>query len=120
MSATSNSPGLLDPSSIPKPPTVFNILVIGAGLGGLGTAIALRRKGHNVTVLEAAPEIREVGAGIQIPPNSTRILHAWGLKGELLKKVVWPKAINMRRYDNGKVIGLTPLDPEMEKAYGYS
>lgn len=97
----------------------YNILIVGAGLGGLATAIALRKKGHNVHVLEGAPALGEVGAGIQIPPNSTRLLEAWGLKDALMKKIVWPKAINMRRYDTGAVIGITPLDPTMQKAYGY-
>ncbi|KAI5818278.1 hypothetical protein BZA77DRAFT_307884 [Pyronema omphalodes] len=97
----------------------YNILIVGAGLGGLAAAIAFRKKGHNVHVLEGAPALGEVGAGIQIPPNSTRLLEAWGLKDALMKKIVWPKAINMRRYENGAVIGITPLDPTMQKAYGY-
>ncbi|KAF4624142.1 hypothetical protein G7Y89_g14032 [Cudoniella acicularis] len=52
----------------------FNIIICGGGLGGLAAAIALKRKGHQVAVLESATELAEIGAGIQIPPNSSRIL----------------------------------------------
>lgn len=56
---------------------------MGAGLGGLGAAIAILLGGHEVTVLEAASEIGEVGAGIQILPNSARVLRSWGLTDSL-------------------------------------
>lgn len=98
----------------------FNIIICGAGLGGLGAAIALRRKGHNVTILEATPKIAEVGAGIQIPPNSSRILKSWGVYDELREYLVRPGNINIRRYENGEVIGLTPLHPFLDDTYGHS
>jgi len=64
-------------------------------------------------VLEAAAQLKSVGAGIRIPPNSSHLLENWGLKEQLLKKVVWPKGINMRRYKDRDAIGVTPLDPKM-------
>ena len=55
------------------------IIVVGAGLGGLGAAIALQLAGHHAIVLEAAPALGEVGAGIQLLPNSSKILRGWGV-----------------------------------------
>ena len=55
------------------------ITVLGAGIGGLTAAVALAQRGADVTVLERAPEISEVGAGLQISPNGVRVLDALGL-----------------------------------------
>lgn len=54
-------------------------LIVGAGVGGLATASALRLAGVDVELLEQAGEISEVGAGLQISPNGTRVLEALGL-----------------------------------------
>jgi salicylate hydroxylase len=97
----------------------FNIIVCGAGLGGLGASIALARKGHKVTVLEATSQLNEVGAGIQIPPNSSRILKSYGLEETVSKQIVWPSYIYFRRYCTGDVIGPTPLRLTMIEKYGY-
>jgi salicylate hydroxylase len=97
----------------------FNIIVCGAGIAGLGAAIALKRKGHRVTVIEAASQLNEIGAGIQIPPNSSRILKSYGLEDKFLKSVVRPANLKLRRYANGDVIGLTPFNPVMTETYGY-
>ncbi|EEP76553.1 conserved hypothetical protein [Uncinocarpus reesii 1704] len=97
----------------------FQILIIGGGLGGLGAAICLARKGHNVTVIEAAADLNEVGAGIQVPPNSTRILDSYGLTDEFLKKIVWPKHLSFRRYCTGEIVGSTPFRHVLEKTYGF-
>lgn len=57
----------------------LHVLVVGGGLGGLAVAIALKQKGHQVTVLEAASKLGEVGAGIQVPPNCVRHLKRFGV-----------------------------------------
>jgi salicylate hydroxylase len=58
-----------------------NIVIVGAGIGGLTAALALTLRGAKVTLLEQAPEITEVGAGLQISPNSFAVLRALGLEG---------------------------------------
>lgn len=62
------------------------MLVVGGGIGGLSTAIALRRAGVEAEVFERAPELREVGAGISIWPNATRILREWGVLDALVAR----------------------------------
>ena len=57
----------------------MDVIVAGAGLGGLAAAVGLHRAGHTVTVLERAPESRETGAGIGIMPNGVLALDALGL-----------------------------------------
>ncbi|KAK4501616.1 hypothetical protein PRZ48_007425 [Zasmidium cellare] len=73
----------------------LNVIVVGAGLGGLGAAIALLLAGHNVHVLESASQIGEVGAGIQVLPNSSRVLIQWGLGPRLARLATIPEQVTM-------------------------
>ena len=59
------------------------LLIVGAGLGGLATAIALRHQGFEVQVFEQAPELAEFGAGINISPNAVKVFHAFELANKL-------------------------------------
>ncbi|KAJ5299049.1 hypothetical protein N7476_010606, partial [Penicillium atrosanguineum] len=95
----------------------LNVVIVGAGLGGLATAIALAQKTHHVTIYEQAHQLAEVGAGIQIPPNSTRLLLKLGLGPYLEKYVTEPESVLMRRWQNGKVIGRTRLDPDFKREF---
>lgn len=70
------------------------VIVVGAGLGGLGAAISILLAGHDVTVLESASSIGEVGAGIQILPNSFKVLQSWGLEDKLRPFATAPKKCN--------------------------
>lgn len=97
----------------------FKIVIAGAGIGGLTTALFLHHHGHDITIVEASKELNEVGAGIQIPPNATRLLDRIGLLEKLDNVVVKPSHINLRRWANGKIIGKTPLVPEMVDRYDY-
>ncbi|EXJ56370.1 uncharacterized protein A1O5_12637 [Cladophialophora psammophila CBS 110553] len=96
----------------------LKVAIIGAGVGGLSNAIALTRMGHEVSIYEQASALSEVGAGIQIPPNSTRILHSWGLGPALQRRSVKPTALLWRRWEDGSIIGKAKLNPESEQRFG--
>ena len=57
----------------------LNIIVAGGGICGLSCAMALRRSGHNVKILERSQFSNEVGAAITLPPNAVQILQSWNL-----------------------------------------
>src|SRR3954454_20752527 len=63
--------------------TSTHILIAGAGIGGIVAALALAQHGYTVSVYEQAQELRELGAGLQITPNGSRILHELGLGAAL-------------------------------------
>jgi len=93
-------------------------VVLGAGIGGLTTALALRRVGIAAQVFEQAPELREVGAGIQMSPNGTRLLERLGLAEPLRRVAVRPVALEMRRWSDGAVLSQQPLADACEAAFG--
>jgi 2-polyprenyl-6-methoxyphenol hydroxylase-like FAD-dependent oxidoreductase len=66
----------------------MDVVVVGAGLGGLAAGVAAHRAGHRVTVLERAGALRETGAGIGLMPNGVRALDALGLGGPVRDRVV--------------------------------
>jgi salicylate hydroxylase len=95
-----------------------DVVVVGGGIGGLSNALALSRKGLRVRVLERAQEFGEVGAGLQIAPNCTRILDRWGLLAEITSLGVLPENIVMKDAVDGSV--LTRLDlRDVERRYGF-
>ena len=94
-----------------------DVIVVGGGIGGLSAAFALARKGLSVRVLERSAEFGEVGAGIQIAPNCTRILNSYGLLDEAKALGVLPVSMLMKDALDGTV--LTSLDlKDMERRYG--
>ncbi|KAF8537013.1 hypothetical protein BDD12DRAFT_848640 [Trichophaea hybrida] len=95
----------------------LHVVVVGAGLGGLSAAISTRLSGHNVTICEQASALGEVGAGIQIPPNSACILERFGVLDEIKKLSVLPHAFVMRSY-KGPELNRQPMLPYCEEAYG--
>jgi salicylate hydroxylase len=110
-----------------RPPSIYgsrkasialDIIVVGCGIGGLSAAFCLIQAGHRVTIIESYPVIGEVGAGIQLTPNSTRLLQRWGL-GEHLKDIaVRPEGIAYMRYSTGERIGFTRMGEALEKDHG--
>ncbi|CAJ0547396.1 Ff.00g041500.m01.CDS01 [Fusarium sp. VM40] len=94
----------------------LKVLVAGAGLGGLGAAIALARAGHNVEVFEQSRFMNEVGAAIHIAPNASRILKSWGIDFEDLQ-AVFCNAIKV--YDNNRKLIFVPVKTdELQKKIG--
>jgi salicylate hydroxylase len=73
----------------------LKVIIVGAGLGGLGAAISILLAGHNVHILEVASEIGEIGAGIQCLPNSSRVLISWGMEAALSRHATRPRQCNM-------------------------
>ena len=65
----------------------LNVIVVGAGIGGLQSALALSKQGHNITIIETVKEFVEVGAGIRVPPNSNILSQSWSVDFSKIKKV---------------------------------
>lgn len=95
-----------------------DVIVVGGGIGGLGTALALSQKGLRVRVLESAHEFGEVGAGLQIAPNCTRILDHWGLLDEVKSLGVLPENIVMKDALDGSELSRLDL-ADLEARYGF-
>jgi len=93
-----------------------SVAIVGAGIAGLTTAAALTRADLEVTLFEQAPRLAHVGAGVQLAPNASRLLHRLGLR--LVSAAVRPEAIELRRWDDGQVLGRTVLGRECEELYG--
>jgi salicylate hydroxylase len=96
-----------------------NIAIVGGGIGGLAAALALLRRGIEVDVFEQAPELRELGAGVQISANGTRVLHALGLKQALEKVQVLPAGKVVRLWNTGQSWKLFDLGAESDERYGF-
>ncbi|ROW17101.1 hypothetical protein VPNG_01393 [Cytospora leucostoma] len=82
----------------PTSPIKLDVIVVGAGISGLATAVSTALSGHNVKVFETAKELLEVGAGIQVTPNSTRILQRWGLPDSVWRSASEPTSLSIHRY----------------------
>ncbi|HZN47208.1 MAG TPA: FAD-dependent oxidoreductase, partial [Ramlibacter sp.] len=73
------------------------LLIAGGGIGGLAAAVAAQHAHWEARLFEQAGEFSEVGAGIQLGPNTTRILREWGLlRGDLQRQVVQPPRLRVR------------------------
>jgi len=97
---------------------VLSVAVVGGGIGGLAAALSLYRVGLDVHVYEQAGSVSEVGAGIQVSPNATRVLHGLGLGDDLAAMGVPALAVHQRRWDDGHTLVRTPLADAAVGAFG--
>jgi salicylate hydroxylase len=96
----------------------LEVAVIGGGLGGAAAALCLLDAGIDVDVYEQTGGLREVGAGIQVSPNASRILHRFGLADELAAMGVRPLAFHQRRWEDGRTLLRSPLGDAVIEAFG--
>jgi len=94
------------------------MIIVGGGIGGLAAALACGQAGARPQVLERAATFSEVGAGIQMGPNVTRTLHAWGLAEDLKAIGFAPRKLEAKDTQTGQVIGSLPLGQRSLDTYG--
>ncbi|PUE51742.1 FAD-dependent monooxygenase [Limnohabitans sp. 2KL-51] len=94
------------------------VVIAGGGIGGLAAAVACAQRGVPVQLLERAAQLSEVGAGIQIGPNVTRILQAWGLGAALAQVAAFPEQLQARDAQTGQVLGTLTLGSRAQARYG--
>src|SRR5215472_10418711 len=96
----------------------LSIAIIGGGIDGLTAAVGLRQAGFEVDVYEQAPELTEVGGGINMAPNATRVLRGLGLGPGLDREGVRPLGTHQRRWRDGRTLQRAPLNPRCDELYG--
>jgi salicylate hydroxylase len=96
----------------------YRILIAGAGIGGLSAASCLMSAGHEVEIYEQAPQLGEVGAGIQVSANAMHVLRHLGLEDAITQAGVRPGAYVFRLHDTGEVIQRFSLSEEHERMHG--
>jgi FAD-dependent urate hydroxylase len=113
----------------------MKVLIIGAGIGGLSSAIALKRKGHEVVIYERVRDLRpyeitlsprltlitclRVGAAISVWSNGIKVLNAFGLGEEVSKVGGVMESMNYRKFDTGEVLTEFSLDPLYKEVGSY-
>jgi salicylate hydroxylase len=99
--------------------TDLRVAIVGGGIGGLAAALFLRQAGIAAAVYEQAGELREVGAGLVVPPNLVRPLARLGLTDALQRDAVRLEAAwEFRRWQDGRVLSVQPMGRECEALYG--
>ncbi|MBV5298293.1 MAG: 3-hydroxybenzoate 6-monooxygenase [Rhodoferax sp.] len=94
------------------------VLVAGGGIGGLSAALALVRQGFNVKVLEQAPELGEIGAGIQLGPNAFHAFDALGIGEKARARAVYTDEMVMHDAVDGALVGRIPTGAAFIQRFG--
>ncbi len=94
------------------------IIIAGAGIGGLTAALALAQRGRRVLLADAAPRLEEIGAGLQLSPNASRILQALGVTERLARHVSLPSSLLARDGYSGRTLAELALGRSAEERYG--
>lgn len=97
----------------------MKITIIGAGLGGLTAGIALLQKGFDVTILEQASQLKEIGAGVQLSSNATGVLYRLGLGDAIESIASEPLGKRVRLWSTGQIWPLFDLGAISRSTYGY-
>jgi salicylate hydroxylase len=97
----------------------ISVGVVGGGIGGLSAALSLLAAGFDVHVYERAEALGNVGAGIQISPNASRILHRLGLRPTLASASVKPVAMHQHRWNDDRTLLCTQLGEPLEATFGF-
>ncbi|KAF7910396.1 uncharacterized protein EAE98_012083 [Botrytis deweyae] len=95
----------------------MHILIIGCGLAGLTISIALAKGGHTVQILESSERISYVGAGIQVTPNSSKVLRKLGIDSYIEKYCTNPVDLRMMRWKDGQILVECPLKEPAKNDY---
>ena len=96
----------------------LEISIVGAGIGGLVAALALKKRGHKPIIFEKTESLSELGAGIQLSPNANKVLEYLGVMEELQADVYEPEAFQFVHYRTGKILAQQSLKNSSLKVYG--
>lgn len=94
------------------------VLIAGAGIGGVACALACTRVGLSVALYEKAEQLSEVGAGIQLGPNAMRLLQAWDVTPHLSEAIAYPQRLVVRSGTSGRALAQMELGSGMVARYG--
>ena len=95
----------------------MNVIIVGAGIGGLVSALCLDAKGHKVKIYEQAEILSELGAGIQLSPNATKVLNYLDLFKDLEPYIFEPNSFQFLNFSTGKVITERKLGEAIKKDF---
>jgi salicylate hydroxylase len=95
-----------------------SVLIAGGGIGGIAAALALVRQGYRVQVFEQAPEIGEIGAGIQLGPNAFHAFDALGVGEKMRSRAVYTDFMVMHDALDGYQVGKIPTDEKFRQRFG--